>query len=899
VVTVRPILATAALAAVLASTLVATPAFADSAAADLTAVQDAFAAPDGTTLTLDADIASASTVLTLAADGVLTLDLAGHDLTLRSIILGTGSNLTITDSNADAPGTLTADATDGYVPQHEASACPSNLPGSVGIRTTGATLTITGFAHVAASGGPGSSGIGGTRDGSGGTVTIGGHSQVTAYASRGSGAIGGGCHGNAGTISITDHATVVATADSYGVSIGSGYVSDSGTITIDGDSDVTTVGIGYFASGIGASYGGNATSIGIGGNAIIHSTLDTGRGISTGVSGTITIGGSSAVTIAPTVLGAMSREVVGITTGLAGVIQITDDASVVATAGHTGSAIGDSEQTLIVDGHAIVDARGSDTAPAISITRWTLKPFRIGSTAAVTVSGGSSAVPALRVNASGSTIVTEIDGALHIAAGAVAEVGATETWTGTGVVDGLGSVENLGTITIPQSHVGTTVTGHNYSLGLAPAGGTVPGGVTSVRILATTLGAVDTTLPTPARAPAYAFNGWFTPSGENVVGSSVFTSNTTLTAKWIPYPNSIQAPTIVGAPTVHAQVGTILSATLPIQPDAGTPTIQWKRDSKSITGETEQTYTLAPADIGHSVHVTVTYHRDGYSNVAKASSYLYSIVAGRVVRGVPTIDGDATVGSTLTAHPGDWLPTTTFLYQWYSDGVAISHATHSTYTVSAAKDGRIISVHITARTPGYHSERVLAETQPISDLPALTPGTVTVTGTAVQGTTLTATVTPWAPTAKLRYQWYSDGHGIVGATSFRYVPSSATIGTHLTARVTGTLAGHTTTSAESEPTDVVLGTFNLEHLYLSNGKYKVGRTVEVFTLSPNRDVTYTFQWTRKLHGVTTEIAGATQRDYVITTDDRGAVLQARITMTKAGYVDLTRTTKNTITVSTG
>jgi hypothetical protein len=367
VVTVRPILATAALAAVLASTLVAMPAFADSTAADLTAVQDAFAAPDGSTLTLDADIAAASTVLTLAADGVLTLDLAGHDLTLRSIILGTGSNLTITDSNTDAPGTLTADASDGYVPQYEGSACVSSHSGNVAIGTTGATLTINGAANVIAHGGPGTAGIGGARHAAGGTTVIGGHADVVASSGSNSGAIGGGCFGAAGTITITDDSVVHATTGWYGSGIGSGYNTTGGSITINGNSDVTVRGIGSRNVGIGGGYASLLPNLTIGGNTTIHIALDNGTGITTMGAGPITIGGSAEVDIAPTEFGATEGVVDGIVTSNGNPIHITDNATVTATAGHGGSAI-TGNFGLTIDGNAAVDARSSATAPAIALT---------------------------------------------------------------------------------------------------------------------------------------------------------------------------------------------------------------------------------------------------------------------------------------------------------------------------------------------------------------------------------------------------------------------------------------------------------------------------------------------------------------------------------------------------
>jgi hypothetical protein len=899
VVTARPVIASAALVTLLATTFIATPAYADSTAGDLTAIEDAFAAPDGSTLTLDADISAASDVLTLAADGVLTLDLAGHDLTLRSIILGAGSNLTITDSNADAPGTLTADASDGYVSQTETTSCVSSHSGSVGIGTTGATLTINGTANVVAAGGPGSAGIGGGRHQAGGDMLIGGHATVTASSGRSSGAIGGGCYGGAGTITITDDATVSATAGEFGVGVGAGESGTGGSVTINGNADVTTLGIGHQTTGIGAAPGARLYAFSIGGNAHIHSSLDVGTGITTGGLIPLTIGGSAVVDVTPTSYGAATGSVTGLDATSTYAIHIGGNATVEVTAGHSGYGI-TGHSSLVIDGTATVTAHGTTNAPAVSLNLWSSPTITVGAGASLAVSGGSTSTPALLVN-TGATLPGSIviNGALHIAAGAIAEVGPTTTLSGTGYIDGLGAVSNLGTISVPSSHVTVeTVTGHNYLLTLSPAGGTMPGSETSVRVLATSAYAAGVTLPAPTRAPDWVFNGWYSRTGGQFDVWSTITANMTLTAHWLAYPKSVPGPKILGGQTIGTTVGTLVTASTTNAPNAGTPTFQWLRGSKPITGATSQTYTIAPADLAHDVRVKVVYHRDGYVNVAVTSGYLYRIAKGSLSQGTPSISGVASVGSVLTVDPGVWSPTPTLHYQWYADGVKVSKATHSNFRVPSSLNGRVISVIVSASHSGYHTAKARAEVDAVSDLPALVAGTVTVTGSAIQGSKLVATSAPWTPKATLHYQWYSDGRGIVGATRSSYVPAADTVGTVITVRITGTAKGYTSQWVESDPTSAVLGSFTLRYLYLSDGKYTVDRQVEVFTLSPNDGVNYQFQWTRTIGGVTTDIDGATSRYYRITAADKGALLQSRVTMSKAGYVDLTRTTKNTTKVST-
>jgi hypothetical protein len=133
------------------------------------------------------------------------------------------------------------------------------------------------------------------------------------------------------------------------------------------------------------------------------------------------------------------------------------------------------------------------------------------------------------------------------------------------------------------------------------------------------------------------------------------------------------------------------------------------------------------------------------------------------------ITGTATVGQTLTAS---LTPSgATASYQWKicdtADGtyVDITGATSSTYTISADDLGKYLKISATGS--GSYTETV---TSSATDAVApISLSSVTLSGTAVYGMTLTASVTPSAATAV--YQWkicdtadgtYAD---ITGATS--------------------------------------------------------------------------------------------------------------------------------------
>ena len=68
---------------------------------------------------------------------------------------------------------------------------------------------------------------------------------------------------------------------------------------------------------------------------------------------------------------------------------------------------------------------------------------------------------------------------------------------------------------------------------------------------------------------------------------------------------------------------------------------------------------------------------------------------------LPAITGTATEGETLTASTGTWSNSpTSYTYQWYANGVAISGAVASTYVLTAAEIGTTITVKVTAYNEG-------------------------------------------------------------------------------------------------------------------------------------------------------------------------------------------------------
>ena len=102
---------------------------------------------------------------------------------------------------------------------------------------------------------------------------------------------------------------------------------------------------------------------------------------------------------------------------------------------------------------------------------------------------------------------------------------------------------------------------------------------------------------------------------------------------------------------------------------------QWLADDSNISGATGETYTLADADVGKAVSVTVSF-TDGGGNEESLTSAATGAVEAKSnspATGQPAISGTALVGETLTADTSgiadeDGLDSVSYSYQCAADG---------------------------------------------------------------------------------------------------------------------------------------------------------------------------------------------------------------------------------------
>ena len=191
-----------------------------------------------------------------------------------------------------------------------------------------------------------------------------------------------------------------------------------------------------------------------------------------------------------------------------------------------------------------------------------------------------------------------------------------------------------------------------------------------------------------------------------------------------------------GAPTISgtAQVGETLTAeTSGIEDEDGLDNVafgyQWRADGADISGATDNTYTLADADEGKTINVTVSFTDDAGNGESLTSDATGAVEArpNSPATGLPAITGTALVGQSLTADTSgisdeDGLDNASFSYQWLSnDGngdAGIPGATGDTYTLVSGDVGKTIRVRVSFIDDRGHEETLTsAATDAVAGLP--------------------------------------------------------------------------------------------------------------------------------------------------------------------------------------
>jgi hypothetical protein len=226
--------------------------------------------------------------------------------------------------------------------------------------------------------------------------------------------------------------------------------------------------------------------------------------------------------------------------------------------------------------------------------------------------------------------------------------------------------------------------------------------------------------------------------------------------------------------------------TLSDEDGLGTITYRWLSNGSNISGATGSSFTLTQAEVGKAITVIASY-TDQFGTAESVMSSATALVLN--VNDAPTgsvfISGAATQGQVLTASNtlADLDGLGTITYQWRSNGSNISGATGSTYTLTQAEVGKAITVVASYTDRLGSAESVVSGTSAtvanVNDVPT---GSVSISGTALQGQVLTAsnTLANLDGLGTITYQWRSNGNNINGATGSYFTLTQAEVGKAIT-----------------------------------------------------------------------------------------------------------------------
>jgi hypothetical protein len=198
------------------------------------------------------------------------------------------------------------------------------------------------------------------------------------------------------------------------------------------------------------------------------------------------------------------------------------------------------------------------------------------------------------------------------------------------------------------------------------------------------------------------------------------------------------APQSTSAPHVSGRVQqshTLTATTGGWNNSPSTFAYQWQQcdgsgaNCNSISGATSKTYTVAAADVDHTLRVAVTAaNSDGNATSSSQATGLVSSSSAPSNTASPTIGGTAKVGEQLTASPGTWTGgVQSFSYQWQrcdSNGnscSAVQDATAKVYGVGSADVGGTLRVVVTATNLAGSSNASSASTAQVASDQAPAP----------------------------------------------------------------------------------------------------------------------------------------------------------------------------------
>lgn len=272
--------------------------------------------------------------------------------------------------------------------------------------------------------------------------------------------------------------------------------------------------------------------------------------------------------------------------------------------------------------------------------------------------------------------------------------------------------------------------------------------------------------------------------------------------RWITVPEVInsKAPAIIGDP--------VLGDYLYVDPgtwSAGAElSYQWYRDGQGIMYAEANRLLMTDAYIGTQLSVRITATLADHKTTSVYTVPSSAVTAPPVTNTkAPTLTGKAVRGQTLTVSPGIWTDKTSLSYEWLRGDTVINGAKGAAYTLGSDDVGKKITVKVTGSRSLHASLTVSTAPSAAVVNPSLAALPPMISGSTVQGSTLSAVTGAWPAGTSFTYQWMRNGSAIASATGNTYKLVAADTGARMSVKVTGSLAGHLPASAVSVQTGPV------------------------------------------------------------------------------------------------
>ena len=304
--------------------------------------------------------------------------------------------------------------------------------------------------------------------------------------------------------------------------------------------------------------------------------------------------------------------------------------------------------------------------------------------------------------------------------------------------------------------------------------------------------------------------------------------------------------------TVFGQTLTAVTTGLSSTPVValGSFSYQWKRNGNSISGATNSTYSLVQDDIGKTITVTVS-AANCTGEVTSASSATVQKATQTAPTAAPTKLSSTSTSITLNTVTGCEYNINGGAYQTSPTFGGLNSGTSYTFTQRKVETPTLLP------SPASPSASFTTE----EGTPPVLGGTVTFTGSAVFGETLTANTsglycTPSGPLGTLVYQWKRNGTINTGTNSATHTLVADDIGCTISVTVTSVNCTGSVTSTSSatvtkatqtapaaptmesnSPTSITLKTVAGCEYNINGGEYQA--SPEFNGLTPSNSYTFT------------------------------------------------------------